>query len=184
MRKPSPFSRAVFARVVQIGAVRLLPGDGGERLSLLPLTASSAKRKREAERRKAPCPSSASPQTSSRSLRKPICFVRLRSQRRPPAFRRSTTALSSGKSFHPQGAARAMFRGPSAERGGRPARQPSSHFQRSTSRTGHSAGRRDARTAREQAVSSCPQAPHPLRLKEYLRERRPKRTGWPTLPYR
>ncbi len=96
----------------------------------------SAKRKREAERRKAPCPSAASVDAAA-------------GEAHPPAFRRSTAALSSGK-FVPsprRGPGQVSWEGAPTLRGS--PRQHHSHIQRRTPRAGRSAGGRDARAARE-----------------------------------
>ena len=88
--------------------------------------------------------------------------------RHPPlagalACRRSTAVLAKG-TFVPRAQLRARLPEDGATRCGLPPAPFRS--QRSTSRAGPSAGRHDARAARERAVSSHPRAPHSLRLRK------------------
>ena len=85
------------------------------------------------------------------------------------ACRRPTAALAKGTYVTP-GATQAMLPGTRSERVLPAFACPSPV---STSRADRSIGRHDARAGRGRAVSSRPRPPHPLRIPEYLRERRP-----------
>ena len=85
------------------------------------------------------------------------------------ACRRPTAALAKG-TYVTQGATQAMLPGTWSERVLPAFACPSPV---STSRADRSIGRHDARAGRGRAVSSRPRPPHPLRIPEYLRERRP-----------
>jgi hypothetical protein len=85
------------------------------------------------------------------------------------ACRRPTAALAKG-TYVTFGAAQAMLPGTRSVRVLPAFACPSPV---STSRADRSIGRHDARAGRGRAVSSRPRPPHPLRIPEYLRERRP-----------
>jgi hypothetical protein len=158
----SPFPRRILR--ASYPARRFKSAFPRRREAILSLPfATGSKGKRNAERR---------------FVQPPHSSMRLRVKRTRPASGVPPRLSPRGNSFHPQSAARARFR----ER----RRQTLRGFPTSIPPTSSGAPRVPVvvpadvmpEPPGEQAVSSCPQAPHPLHLKEYLRERRPKRARW------
>ena len=108
---------------------------------------------REAERRKA---RTRKPHQRMRPPPPNLPRLRLRKTRRGLASRRSTAALATPIKAMAQ--SRPCFLGRAAAGVTCRSAVP---VQRGTPRTGHNAGRSDARTAREQGYEPCPQEPHP-----------------------
>ena len=126
----------------------------------LPVFGRNHAQEKEAERRQTHCLVPACKRRAGRATESGL--------RRPPlagalACRRSTTALAGG-TFVPRAQLRARLPEHGAKRCGLSRNAPS-RSQRSTSRAGRSAGRHDARAARERIVSFRPRAPHSLRLR-------------------
>jgi hypothetical protein len=153
-----------FARAVRSTVSKSAPNECGA-FSLLPF-ATESKRKRNADRRGSYLRTGrcgARPVSSP----SPICGEGFRGG--TLACRRPTAALAKG-TYVTQGATQAMLPGTRSERVLPAFACPSPV---STSRADRSIGRHDARAGRGRAVSSHPRPPHPLRIPEYLRERRP-----------
>ena len=160
-------SRSAFLRPSrQISRFKIsAPNDRGALFS----SSLRHRKQRKAERRQTLCNNLRTGRCGARpvSLPSPICGREFRGG--TLACRRPTAALAKGTYVTP-GATQAMLPGTWSDRVLPAFACPSPV---STSRADRSIGRLMPEPAGERAVSSRPRPPHPLRIPEYLRERRP-----------